>query len=86
MKENNIIGSPSLPDKIAGNITVDQITPQVEIFLSAQGNDSLNEKQRPDSASVAPDRDIPVYVKGWRLRLLCLGSASRTNLSRIADY
>jgi hypothetical protein len=81
-----MIGKLSLPDKLADTIAVDQIPPQIEIFLSAQVNDSLNEKHRSDPASVVPDRETPVYVKGWRLRLLCLGSASRTNLSRIADY
>lgn len=64
---------------------VEQISPPAERALSDQIQDSLDEKEKPDHAS-ASDAERPVYVRGWRLRLLSLGLALTIYPSTVADH
>lgn len=64
----------------------------VEMPVPAQMEDAVDEKQEIDPASTqvsvkseTPDISIPIYVKGWRFRLLLLGSALRNCPSAVID-
>lgn len=63
---------------------VEQISLPVQIALLDQIKCSLDDKQKPDHA-LARGTENPVYVKGWRLRLLSLGSVSRSYRASFAD-
>ncbi len=79
MKQNSMTETLSLPDQGAERTSL-----QVEVFPPVQVGDSLDEKKRQGPAS-APDKEVHHYVRGWRLRFLTLGSASRENPSSFPD-